>query len=60
MQYLSVLIFLSSGIVKAAIPEVPLMQTLLQIGVVILALSIVLLCIYAIKGVGIRQKHLRI
>jgi hypothetical protein len=60
MQYVSVLIFLFAGIVKAAIPEVHLMQTLLLIGVVVLAISIILLCIYAIKGVTIRQRHLRV
>ncbi|MGJ3234870.1 hypothetical protein [Marivirga sp.] len=60
MQYVSVLIFLAAGIVKATFPEANLMQTFLLIGVMILGLSIVLLCIYAVKGVYIRQKHLRI
>lgn len=60
MQYVSVLIFLSAGIIKATLPQANLMQIFLLVGVVILSISIVLLCIYAVKGVFIRQKHLRI
>ena len=60
-QYVGVLFFLFSGIFKSVFSDsnaIP--KGLLVIGVFVVSISIVILLIYSIKAVSIRQKHLNI
>ena len=59
-QYIGVLLFLLSGIVKSiytfseSIPKI-----FLTVGVIVIGISLLILLIYSIKAVCIRQKHLK-
>ncbi len=57
-QYLAVLFLLFSGILKSVGSNVDLIaKYLLTAGIISLTASIVLLLVYAIKAVSIRQRH---
>jgi len=59
-QYLGVLFFLLSGISTSFIQSFAIQKYLLIIGVGFIVVSVVLLLLYSIKAVSIRQKHLRL
>jgi hypothetical protein len=60
-QYLAVLFLLFSGIIKSTIPEINMFtEYLLIFGIVALTSSIILLLIYSLKAVSIRQNHLEL
>lgn len=60
-QYVGVLLFLVSGIINAILPDqMKISETLLLVGVIVVSVSIIILLIYSIKAVTIRQKHLKI
>ncbi len=60
-QYIGVLFFLFSGIFKSVFSNndtIP--KGFLSLGVGVVSLSIIILLVYSIKAVSIRQKHLNI
>ncbi|MCT4602396.1 MAG: hypothetical protein N4A59_05800 [Marinifilum sp.] len=60
LQYLSVILFLFSGIILAVSSSaIFLSKCLLLSGVSMATLAIIILFFYAIKSVSIRQKHLK-
>jgi hypothetical protein len=60
MQYLSVLFFLFSGIIRAIYMDEKIWsEYVLLAGVLAASISISILLIYSIKAVSIRQKHLK-
>ncbi len=60
-QYIGVLLFLFSGILKSLKSDADTMSKfLLIIGVLAVTISIIILLIYSIKAVSIRQKHLKL
>jgi len=59
LQYLGILFFLFSGISKAIFQEIYQWSEIILItGVVVVSISIIILLLYSIKAVAIRQKHL--
>jgi len=60
-QYLGILLFLFSGILKSIFENADLyLKWLLIIGVMVVSFSIIILLIYSVKAVRIRQKHLKL
>jgi len=60
-QYVGILLFLISGIAKSLFPDFnSLPRFLLIIGVAVICTSIMILLVYSLKAVRIRQKHLKI
>ena len=60
-QYIGVLFFLFSGIIKAICTTSDIIsKCLLALGVSFLSVSVVILLMFSIKAVTIRQRHLKI
>tara|TARA_B100000809_G_scaffold262918_1_gene314963 strand:+ start:2093 stop:2458 length:366 start_codon:yes stop_codon:yes gene_type:complete len=60
-QYVGVLFFLFSGILKSIFKNGDIyLKGLLLMGVFSVSISIILLLIYSVKAVTIRQKHLKL
>ena len=60
-QYVGILLFLFSGILSAIFNDVDLIaKGILLLGVLATTLSIIILVVYSIKAVNIRQKHLEL
>ncbi|MFT5601941.1 MAG: hypothetical protein ACI9N1_002191 [Flavobacteriales bacterium] len=60
-QYIGVILFLTSGLIKSVFSNSDTApKTFLTIGVFTVSISIILLLIYSVKAVSIRQKHLTI
>jgi hypothetical protein len=60
-QYVGVLLFLFSGILKSIVEKSDAyLKGLLLMGVLSVSFSIILLLIYSIKAVTIRQQHLKL
>ena len=61
LLYISVLFFLSSGILGALVdPENTSFASIMIAGVVVLILAIILLIIYGFKSIYIRERHLKL
>ena len=61
LLYISVLFFLSSGILGALVdPEKTIFACIMIAGVVVLILAIILLIIYGFKSIYIRERHLKL
>ncbi len=61
LQYIGILLFLIAGIVSSifSLPEgVP--KAFLTTGVLVISISLIILLIYSIKAVSIRQQHLKL
>lgn len=56
-QYLGVLLFLLSGLYVSVFKSTRIAENLLIIGVVFIVVSIIMLLVYSIKAVKIRQMH---
>jgi hypothetical protein len=60
-QYIGILLLLFSGIASSLFTKVELIsKTLLSCGVLSVSVSIIILLIYSMKAVTIRQRHLKL
>ena len=60
-QYSGVLLFLIAGVLKSIISDaVGIFTGILLTGVVAMGVSMIILLVYSIKAVRIRQKHLHV